>query len=97
MGNEKSKEEINILKKKNQELIDVNKSLYEITKELKININKEKNDLIHLIKNAFEKFIYETKIDNKNKEFLLILLKTLNYSDDEIGFILSIINGKKKK
>ena len=91
------KEEINILKKKNQELIDVNKSLYEITKELKININKEKNDLIHLIKNAFEKFIYETKIDNKNKEFLLILLKTLNYSDDEIGFILSIINGKKKK
>ena len=90
------KEEINILKKKNQELIDVNKSLYEITQELKININKEKNDLIHLIKNAFEKFIYETKIDNKNKEFLLILLKTLDYSDDEINFILSIINGKKK-
>ena len=90
------KEEINILKKKNQELIDVNKSLYEITQELKININNEKNNLITLIKNAFEKFIYETKIDNKNKEFLLVLFKTLDYSDDEINFILSIINGKKK-
>ena len=91
------KEEINLLKNKNKELSDINKNLCEIIQELKNNKEKEKEDFINLLRSPLEKFIYETKIDNKNKEFLQILLKLLDYTDDDIDYIFSIIIGKKKK
>ena len=91
------KEEINLLKNKNKELSDINKNLCEIIQKLKNNKEKEKEDFINLLRSPLEKFIYETKIDNKNKEFLQILLKLLDYTDDDIDYIFSIIIGKKKK
>ena len=91
------KEEINLLKNKNKELSDINKNLCEIIQELKNNKEKEKEDFINLLRSPLEKFIYETRIDNKNKEFLQILLKLLDYTDDDIDYIFSIIIGKKKK
>ena len=91
------KEEINLLKNKNKELSDINKNLCEIIQKLKNNKEKEKEDFINLLRSPLEKFIYETRIDNKNKEFLQILLKLLDYTDNDIDYIFSIIIGKKKK
>jgi nucleoside permease NupC len=45
---------------------------------------------------AFEKFMIQTKIDNKNKEFCNIILKLLNYSKTDIEFIYNSIQLKKK-
>ena len=94
--NNEKEEEIKFLTKKNQCLIDDNKNLCDLVQDLKTNKKKEKEQLISLIKGSFEKFLSETKIDNKNKEFLVIFLKILNYSDEDINYMLSIIGGKKK-
>ena len=90
------KEEIQFLTKKNQCLIDDNKNLCDLVQELKMNIKKEKEQYKSLIKGSFEKFLSETKVDQKNKEYLIILLKILEYNENEINYILSIIMNKKK-
>ena len=61
-----------------------------------MNIKKEKEQYKSLIKGSFEKFLSETKVDHKNKEYLIILLKILEYNENEINYILSIIMSKKK-
>ena len=61
-----------------------------------MNIKKEKEQYKSLIKGSFEKFLSETKVDQKNKEYLIILLKILEYNENEINYILSIIMNKKK-
>ncbi len=92
----KEKEEINILKKKNLDLIEENKQLCELIQELKYNISKEKEDFIIILRSTFDKFLSETKIDNKNKEYLKLVLKLLEYSEEDINYIFSILEGKKK-
>jgi len=90
------KEEINLLKKKNLDLIEESKKLCDLIQEFKYNNNKGKEDLIVILRSAFEKFLSETKVDNKNKEYLNLILKLLEYSDEDINYIFSIIEGKKK-
>ena len=94
--NNSEKEEIQFLTKKNQCLIDDNKNLCDLVQDLKMTIKKEKEQYKSLIKGSFEKFLAETKVDNKNKEFLVIFLKILEYNENEINYILSIIMNKKK-
>ena len=94
--NKSEKEDIQFLTKKNQCLIDDNKNLCDLVQELKLNIKKEKEQYKSLIKGSFEKFLSETKVDHKNKEYLIILLKILEYNENEINYILSIIMSKKK-
>ena len=90
------KEEINILKKKNQELIEESQKLCELIQEFKYNNSKEKEDFIIILRSAFDKFLSETKIDNKNKEYLKLVLKLLEYSEEDINYIFSILEGKRK-
>ena len=90
------KEEINILKKKNQELIEESQKLCELIQEFKYNNSKEKEDFIIILRSAFDKFLSETKIDNKNKDYLKLVLKLLEYSEEDINYIFSILEGKRK-
>ena len=90
------KEEINILKKKNQELIEESQKLCELIQEFKYNNSKEKEDFIIILRSAFDKFLSETKIDNKNKDYLKLVFKLLEYSEEDINYIFSILEGKRK-
>ena len=90
------KEEINKLKKKNLELIEERQKLCELIQEFKYNNSKEKEDFIIILRSAFDKFLSETKIDNKNKDYLKLVLKLLEYREEDINYIFSILEGKRK-
>ena len=75
---------------------DENESLNNKIQELMFNNGKDKEEYINVMRVAFEKFMIQTKIDNKNKEFCNIILKLLNYSKTDIEFIYNSIQLKKK-
>jgi hypothetical protein len=54
----------------------------------------KKTELILMLKQAFEKLIIEIQLNSKIKEYLVVILKILDYNDDDIN---KILNKKDKK
>lgn len=93
----KQKEELTVLKAKLRSTLDENKILSTKVNELEFAAKKEKDEYMTVLRSAFEKFLNETQITQKNKEFTTILLKMMNYTDDDINDILTNISKKKEK
>ena len=80
----KQKEELILLKKKFKEILDDNNKLNNEVKDYNLNQIKEKEEFINMMRNTFTKFLKVSKIDNKNKEYAIIVLKLLGYNEDDI-------------
>jgi chromosome segregation ATPase len=80
----KQKEELILLKKKFKEILDDNNKLTNEVNDYNLNQIKEKEEFINMMRNTFTKFLKASKIDNKNKEYAIIVLKLLGYSDNDI-------------
>ena len=55
-----------------------------------------KDELLNMLKNSFERLILEIVLTPKIKEFLTVILKLLDYSEDEIAQIWVYKDEKKK-
>ena len=93
----KQKEELSVLKVKLRSTLEENKKLTEQVNELQFFAKKEKEEYMDVLRSAFEKFLNETQITNKNKEFTTILLKMMNYTDEDIQNIYNVFCKKKEK
>ena len=80
----KQKEELILLKKKFKEILDDNNKLTNEVNDYNLNQIKEKEEFINMMRNTFTKFLKASKIDNKNKEYAIIVLKLLGYNDNDI-------------
>jgi len=80
----KQKEELILLKKKFKEILDNNNKLSNEVNDINLNQIKEKEEFINMMRNTFTKFLKVSKIDNKNKEYAMIVLKLLGYNEDDI-------------
>ena len=93
----KQKEELTVLKAKLRSTLEENKTLSTKVNELEFAARKEKDEYMTVLRSAFDKFLNETQITQKNKEFNTILLKMMNYTDDDINDIYSNLAKKKEK
>ena len=89
----KQKEELLFLKKQFKEILDDNNKISNEEKNYKLTQIKEKEEFINLMRNSFTKFLKASKIDNKNKEYAMIVLKLLGYNENDIK---SIFKPQKK-
>ena len=80
----KQKEELILLKKKFKEILDDNNKLTNEVNDYNLNQIKEKEEFISMMRNTFTKFLKASKIDNKNKEYAIIVLKLLGYNENDI-------------
>jgi len=80
----KQKEELRLLKKKFKEILDDNNKLTNEVKDYNLNQIKEKEEFTEMIRNTFTKFLKASKIDNKNKDYAIIVLKLLGYDENDI-------------
>ena len=80
----KQKEELILLKKKFKEILDSNNKLTNEVNDYNLNQVKEKEEFIEMMRNTFTKFLKASKIDNKNKEYAIIILKLLGYNENDI-------------
>ena len=80
----KQKEELILLKKKFKEILDDNNKLTNEVNDYNLNQIKEKEEFIKMMRNTFTKFLKASKIDNKNKEYAIIVLKLLGYTENDI-------------
>jgi len=55
-----------------------------------LNQVKEKEEFITMMRNTFTKFLKASKIDNKNKEYAIIVLKLLGYNESDIKDIFKL-------
>jgi hypothetical protein len=55
----------------------------------------KKNEVLHLLRQAMEKLIIEITLTNKIKELLSVILRVLDYTEDQIQIILSSKDKKK--
>jgi hypothetical protein len=69
---------------------DVFKRKYEESITLQ---NGKKNEIVSMLKQAFEKLVYEISINNKTKEYVTFIMKILDYTESDINKILK----KEKK
>lgn len=90
----KQKEELSLLKSKLKSSLEQNDTLAQKLEEAESNFNSEKGEYIGMLRVAFEKLISEIQITNKSKEFATVIMRMLNYSDDDI---FDIYNSGKKK
>ena len=90
------KEELILLKQKLKETIEDNSKLTDKTNDYNFDMVNEKNDFITVMKNSFIKFLTESKIDNKNKEFGIVIMKLLGYKEEDINEILQNIGCSKR-
>ena len=72
------------MKKKFKEILDNNNKLSNEVNDINLNQIKEKEEFINMMRNTFTKFLKVSKIDNKNKEYAIIILKLLGYNEDDI-------------
>jgi hypothetical protein len=54
----------------------------------------KKNEVLHLLRQAIERLIVEITMTNKIKELLSVILRVLDYTEEQIQIIL---NSKDKK
>ena len=80
----KQKEELILLKQKFKEILADNNKLTNEVNDYNLNQTKEKEEFIDMMRNTFTKFLKASKIDNKNKEYAIIVLKLLGYSENDI-------------
>ena len=80
----KQKEELRLLKKKFKEILDDNNKLTNEVKDYNLNQIKEKEEFTEMMRNTFTKFLKASKIDNKNKDYAIIVLKLLGYNENDI-------------
>ena len=80
----KQKEELILLKKKFKQILDDNNKLTNEISDYNLNKTNEKEEFINMMRNTFTKFLNVSKIDNKNKEYAIIVLKLLGYNDNDI-------------
>ena len=80
----KQKEELILLKKKFKQILDDNNKLTNEISDYNLNKTNEKEEFINMMRNTFTKFLNVSKIDNKNKEFAIIVLKLLGYNENDI-------------
>ena len=80
----KQKEELRLLKKKFKEILDDNNKLTNEVKDYNLYQIKEKEEFTEMIRNTFTKFLKASKIDNKNKDYAIIVLKLLGYDENDI-------------
>ena len=80
----KQKEELILLKKKFKQILEDNSKLTNEVKDYNLNHINEKEELINMMRNTFTKFLKVSKIDNKNKEYAIIVLKLLGYNENDI-------------
>ena len=93
----KQKEELTVLKAKLRSTLEENKILSTKVNELEFAARKEKDEYMTVLRSAFDKFLNETQITQKNKEFNTILLKMMNYTDEDINEIYANLAKKKEK
>ena len=86
----KQKEELILLKKKYKEILDDNNKLTKEVNDYNLNQVKEKEEFITIMRNTFTKFLKASKIDNKNKEYAIIVLKLLGYNESDIKDIFKL-------
>ena len=86
----KQKEELTLLKKKYKEILDDNNKLTKEVNDYNLNQVKEKEEFITMMRNTFTKFLKASKIDNKNKEYAIIVLKLLGYNESDIKDIFKL-------
>lgn len=55
--------------------------------------NGKKIEVVSMLKQAFEKLVYEISINNKTKEYVTVIMKILDYTESDINKILK----KEKK
>lgn len=55
--------------------------------------NGKKNEIVSMLKQAFEKLVAEISINNKTREYITVILKILDYSENDINRVLK----KEKK
>ena len=84
----KQKEELRLLKKKFKEILDDNNKLTNEVNDYNMNQIKEKEEFTEMMRNTFTKFLKASKIDNKNKDYAIIVLKLLGYNENDIKDIL---------
>jgi chromosome segregation ATPase len=84
----KQKEELRLLKKKFKEILDDNNKLTNEVNDYNLNQIKEKEEFTEMMRNTFTKFLKASKIDNKNKDYAIIVLKLLGYNENDIKDIL---------
>ena len=92
----KQKEELITLKQKMKEILEDNNKLNNKINDYNCNMIKEKDEFISIMRNSFIKFLNESKIDSKNKEFGIVILKLLGYKDEDIKEIFQTIGLTKK-
>ena len=80
----KQKEELILLKKKFKQILDDNNKLTNEISDYNLNKTNEKEEFINMMRNTFTKFLNVSKIDNKNKEYAIIVLKLLGYNENDI-------------
>ena len=80
----KQKEELLLLKKKFKEILADNNKLTNEVNDYNLNQTKEKEEFIDMMRNTFTKFLKASKIDNKNKDYAIIVLKLLGFSENDI-------------
>ena len=80
----KQKEELRLLKKKFKEILDDNNKLTNEVNDYNLNQIKEKEEFTEMMRNTFTKFLKASKIDNKNKDYAIIVLKLLGYNENDI-------------
>jgi chromosome segregation ATPase len=80
----KQKEELRLLKKKFKEILDDNNKLTNEVNDYNMNQIKEKEEFTEMMRNTFTKFLKASKIDNKNKDYAIIVLKLLGYNENDI-------------
>jgi len=86
----KQKEELILLKKKYKEILDDNNKLTKEVNDYNLNQVKEKEEFITMMRNTFTKFLKASKIDNKNKDYAIIVLKLLGYNESDIKDIFKL-------
>ena len=77
-----------MLKKKFKEILDDNNKLTNEVNDYNMNQIKEKEEFTEMMRNTFTKFLKASKIDNKNKDYAIIVLKLLGYNENDIKDIL---------
>ena len=80
----KQKEELILLKKKFKQILEDNNKLTNEVNDYNLNKVNEKEEFINMMRNSFTKFLNVSKIDNKNKEYAIIVLKLLGYNENDI-------------
>lgn len=68
--------------------MDDNNKLTNEVNDYNMNQIKEKEEFTEMMRNTFTKFLKASKIDNKNKDYAIIVLKLLGYNENDIKDIL---------